>query len=84
MHRDLSSLREKLETYSKEGLEAKNVCSMQQILIKEKDRDLRDKEKELRSLRREVSLTLALTIALTIVLLFSCLFEKYNFDYSVW
>ena len=49
-------MKERLERYSKEALEAKNVCSMQQILINEKDRELRDKEKELRNMRREVSL----------------------------
>ena len=53
MHRELSSIRERFESSSKEALEAKNVCSMQQILINEKDRELRDKDKELRSMRRE-------------------------------
>ncbi|XP_067950954.1 coiled-coil domain-containing protein 158-like [Watersipora subatra] len=54
MHKELSSVREKLETYSKEAVEAKNICSMQQILINEKDRELKDKEKELRSMRRDL------------------------------
>lgn len=57
MHKDLMSTRNRMDAYSKESLEAKNVCSMQLILINEKDRTLRDKEKELRELRREVRTT---------------------------
>ncbi|KAF6041172.1 hypothetical protein EB796_000510 [Bugula neritina] len=54
VRRELIALRGSLDSYSKEAIEAKNVCSMQNILINEKDRELRDKEKELKSLRREL------------------------------
>lgn len=52
--RELSKLRDKLDSYSKEAVEAKNVCSMQNVLLNQKDGELKDKGRELVNIRREV------------------------------
>ena len=52
--RELSKLRDKLDSYSKEAVEAKNVCSMQNVLLNQKDAEIKDKGRELSNLKREV------------------------------
>ena len=52
--RELSKLRDKLDSYSKEAVEAKNVCSMQNVLLNQKDAEIKDKGRELSNLKRAV------------------------------